>query len=130
LGGGALVFVGVLICPSNPYFNVPFYTYCGFGGAGKELGSSVNRLRYKGPGGVSGGVAGAGFRCSGIKCREDLAGPESGLFGQIGPVFGFHETTSSGGHCDGFGAGPDVGIFGGVFRCTTIIGESIGGSGP
>jgi RHS repeat-associated protein len=33
-GGGGLLFAGVMICTSNPTFNVPFTTLCGFGNVG------------------------------------------------------------------------------------------------
>ncbi len=126
---GGIVFAGIMICPSNPYFNVPFVTICAAG----LFGNTYPSKGFQKPGthfggaGIGGGVAGGAIRCSGFPCREDLEGDEDGTLVQIGPVWGFHEGTASGGSCTGVGGGPDVGLYVGSFACRTYIGKSIGG---
>lgn len=57
---GGLVFVGAMVCTSNPYFSVPFITVCGVGGAGAGGGHWPSRFHFEkklGKGfGVGGGI--------------------------------------------------------------------------
>lgn len=133
---GGVVFAGVFVCSSNPTFNVPWVTLCGQGFGGKgihdvpipkpniplipggKLGTALGSLR----GGA--GVGGAYLRCSGMKCREDLAGGELGGFIQIGPGFGFGEGGSHG-SCFGGGVEAGAGFSIGGFGCNTWIGKSL-----
>ncbi len=125
-GGGLLLFSGVMICPSNPTFNVPFTTLCGFGNVGLSPRPPLTSPPAK-PIGIGGGLGGAAFSCSGMRCKEDLAGTESGWFAQVGPAYYFQEGVSGGGGCKGAGVGFELGLGGGGFKCKTWTGPSIGG---
>ena len=120
---GGLVFSGVFVCSSNPTFNVPFYTLCGFGGGGLSPRPPLTSPPKKPIGGGI-GAGGAVVTCNGAKCREDMYGTEGGKFIQIGPFYGFKEGTSSGVSCTGFGGGFDFGLNLGGFKCKTFIGQS------
>ncbi len=120
---GGLVFAGVFMCTSNPSFNLPFYTVCGFGGAGLSPRPPLTSPPKK----LFGGGAGAGgaiVRCTGATCREDMEGPETGGFVQLGPFYGFKEGGASGVSCYGGGGGFDFGLSLGGFKCTTQVGKS------
>jgi RHS repeat-associated protein len=120
---GGLVFTGVFICPSNPTFNLPFYTVCGFGSGGLSPRPSLTSPPTK-PYGGGAGAGGAVIYCSGAKCREDMEGTEGGRFGQVGPFYGFQEGNASGVSCYGGGGGFDFGLSLGGFKCTTQTGHS------
>ena len=125
-GGGGLLFAGVMICTSNPTFNVPFVTLCGFGSAGLTQPPPLTGPPAK-PVGVGGGLGGAALTCTGARCRENLAGSEGGWFAQVGPAYYFKEGGAGGGSCQGAGVGFELGLGGGGFKCNTWIGPSIGG---
>ncbi len=136
VGVGGLVFGGVFVCPSNPTFNVPFVTICGAAGPGFQPKWLANLLRRpptpkpgksgKGGVGLSSTLGAAGLRCTGVTCREGLAGTESGFFVEVGPAFGFRETGPSG-SCKGGGValGEEADVSVGYFKCKTFLGESI-----
>jgi RHS repeat-associated protein len=120
---GGLVFAGVFMCTSNPSFNLPFYTVCGFGSGGLSPRPPLTSPPKK----LFGGGAGAGgaiVRCTGATCREDMEGPETGGFVQVGPFYGFKEGGASGVSCYGGGGGFDFGLSLGGFKCTTQVGKS------
>jgi RHS repeat-associated protein len=120
---GGIVFSGVFICPSNPYFNVPFTSFCGFGaGPSKPHGVPTTS-----GGGAGAEVGVAGITCVGYKCREDLEGAEFGGFVQTGPAFGFGELGGGGKGCWGAGVGEGGGFALGGLACKTVIGDSLGG---
>ena len=119
---GGLVFSGVFICPSNPSFNLPFYTVCGYGGAGLPPRPPLTKPKKFFGGGI--GAGGAVVRCTGAPCREDMEGTEKGGFVQIGPFYGFKEGGASGVSCYGGGGGFDFGLNFGGFKCTTQVGQS------
>jgi RHS repeat-associated protein len=126
-GGGGLLFSGVMICTSNPTFNVPFTTLCGFGSVGLSPLPPLTSPPAK-PVGVGGGLGGAALTCTGINCKENLAGTEGGWFAQVGPAYYFHEGGPGGsGSCQGVGVGFELGLGGGGFKCKTWTGPSIGG---
>ena len=126
-GGGGLLFAGVMICTSNPTFNVPFTTLCGFGNVGLSPRPPLTSPPAK-PIGVGGGLGGAALTCTGIHCKENLAGTEGGWFAQVGPAYYFHEGGPGGnGSCQGVGVGFELGLGGGGFKCKTWTGPSIGG---
>jgi hypothetical protein len=80
------------------------------------------------PIGVGGGLGGAALTCTGIHCKENLAGTEGGWFAQVGPAYYFHEGGPGGnGSCGGVGVGFELGLGGGGFKCKTWTGPSIGG---
>jgi RHS repeat-associated protein len=118
---GGIAFGGALVCTSNPKLIVPFYTICSFRSV------SYTKEPLTGPPargiGPDIGAGGAGLTCGGMHCREDLAGPEDGVFGQLGPYWGFREGTKGGGKCSGggFDAGAEITIGGGGFSCNTTI---------
>ncbi len=126
IGGGGLLFAGVMICTSNPTFNVPFTTLCGFGSAGLSEPPPLTGPPAE-PIGIGGGLGGAAFSCTGIHCKEDLGGREGGWFAQVGPAYYFREGVSGGGGCQGAGVGFELGLGGGGFKCKTWTGPSIGG---
>ena len=115
---GGIVFTGVFICTSNPTFNVPFYTVCGFGSGGLSPRPPLTKAPKKLIGGGA-GVGAAGLTCTGMHCKEDLQGTENGWFAQVGPAYYFRENGASGGKCQGVGAGFDFGLSLGGFKCTT-----------
>ncbi len=122
---GFLSFSGVMVCTSNPTFNVPFTTLCGFGYAGLSPRPPLTSPPAKG-GGV--GVGAATLTCTSINCKEHLAGTEKGWFVQVGTGYYFHEGGPGGsGSCQGVGAGFELGLGGGGFKCKTWTGPSIGG---
>lgn len=123
VNAGGLVFSGVFICTSNPTFNLPFYTLCGFGSGGLTPRPPLTSPPSK-PFGGGVGAGGAVITCTGAKCREDMEGVEGGGFGQVGPFYGFYEGTSSGVSCYGGGGGFDFGLSLGGFKCKTYIGNS------
>jgi RHS repeat-associated protein len=123
---GGLSFSGVLICTSNPTFNVPFTTVCGFGFVGLSPRPPLTSPPAK-PVGVGGGLGGAAFGCTGVRCKEDFNGWEGGKFYQVGPFSYFSENAPGGGGCKGVGAGFELGLGGGGFKCYTFTGPSIGG---
>ena len=123
--GGGLAFTGVFICPSNPTFNVPFYTLCGFGYIGLSPRPPLTARPARPWGGGVGAGVGA-FTCSGIKCREDLAGKEGGWYAQLAFGWYFQESTVTGGGCKGAGAGAEFGLGLGGFKCKTYIGDPAG----
>jgi RHS repeat-associated protein len=126
-GGGGLGFFGVMICTSNPTFNVPFATACGFGNVGLSPRPPLTSPPAK-PIGVGGGLGGAALTCTGIQCKENLAGTEGGWYAQVGPAYYFHEGGPGGsGSCSGVGVGFELGLGGGGFKCKTWTGPSIGG---
>jgi RHS repeat-associated protein len=126
-GGGGLLFAGVMICTSNPTFNVPFTTLCGFGNVGLSPRPPLTSPPAK-PIGVGGGLGGAALTCTGIQCKENLAGTEGGWYAQVGPAYYFHEGGPGGsGSCSGVGVGFELGLGGGGFKCKTWTGPSIGG---
>ncbi|MGB8589861.1 MAG: RHS repeat-associated core domain-containing protein [Candidatus Acidiferrales bacterium] len=124
-GLGFLSFSGVMICTSNPTFNVPFTTVCGFGNAGLSPRPPLTSPPAK-PIGVGVGLGGAALTCTGIHCKENLAGTEGGWYAQVGPAYYFKE-GGSGGSCQGVGVGFELGLGGGGFKCKTWTGPSIGG---
>lgn len=120
---GGLAFAGVFICTSNPTFNVPFYTLCGFGSVGLHQRPPLTKKQprfFGGDIGAGGGV----LTCNAAKCREDLAGPEEGQFYQAGPISYFSEATTSGASCKGVTGGFEFGLAYGGFKCSTQIGNS------
>jgi RHS repeat-associated protein len=126
-GGGGLLFAGVMICTTNPTFNVPFTTLCGFGNVGLSPRPPLTSPPAK-PIGIGWGLGGAALTCTGIHCRENLAGTEGGWFAQVGPAYYFKEGGPGGiGSCQGVGVGFELGLGGGGFKCKTWIGPSIGG---
>jgi hypothetical protein len=129
---GGIVFAGYLTCSSDSSISVPYFTICSSLDWGKEISGKllpkVLRPGSKvGGAGAAAGVGGAVLACKGIKCTEDLAGPEDGRFAMLGSAFTFREGTGTGGTCGGAGAGPDAGIFQGSFSCRTWIGKQPSG---
>lgn len=122
---GGLLFAGVFICMSNPTFNVPFVTLCGFGTVALSPRPPLTDRPAR-PWGGGGGLGGAAFTCKGVRCREELAGPEAGWFAQVGPAYYFKEGGGNS-SCQGAGVGFELGLGGGGFKCNTWIGDSIGG---
>ena len=127
LGGGGSLFAGVFVCTSNPTFNVPFVTVCGYGAALLTPRPPLT-MAPRGFFGVGAGLGGAGLTCSGITSRQGLAGSEGGWFVQVGPGYYFRERGAGGGGCQGAGVELGLGLGGGGLGCKTYIGDSIGGA--
>ena len=120
---GGLLWAGVFVCPSNPTFNVPFISLCGGGSIGISARPPLTSPPTKLWGGGA-GLGGAFITCSGVHCRENLAGTEKGHFYQVGPAYYFKEGGVGEG-CKGAGAGFDFGLAFGAFKCKTWIGDSV-----